>query len=469
MNKTLQNFDSNGGIPLQYDVFICHCSTDKKVVVDPLVKACTDAGINCWVDSKEIQWGDSISLRINEGLLKSRFVLVVISESTSSRTWQPREIAAAIDAENKQGIVRVLPLYVGNRTELEKQWPLLADKHSLIWDNNSLEIVQAIKSKLGHSQPVTSAASKYQPHIPSPSAPIKDADRESNEHPEQIALELSVKVGDIEKPIPEPSLTNASVLTAANAILAENEDAAKVLARLTRKFDQIAECILLDENPLKQYYDLILNHLDREESAKLSDNARHGLRAFKDFATMLTLPHKDLETVHAALERECVRVDAKCNETFVSYLVIARVLAEKVPAAARSRSIESLANDDCSRSITDRNDQWLIPAIVNIPQPADAGEFDGFIGPFTKGLASLFPIPITTADPVKEINRRLGDYRGKQRFVAAILPHNQQAAISTIHTTFPHLIVIVLPKVDDELYTHILDWRLNIEARINKA
>ena len=280
-----------------------------------------------------------------------------------------------------------------------------------------------------------------------------------------------MEVVDIGKPIPKPTLTNASVLAAANAILAENNDAAEVLARLTgrRKGDPIAEFILSDKNPLEKYYDLILKHLDRAESAKLSDNARHGLRAFKDFTTMLTLPLKDLETVHAALERECVRVDAKCNETFVSYLVIARVLAEKVPEATRSRSFESLAKDDCSRSITDRNDQWLIPAIVDIPQPPDAGEFDGSISPFTIGLASLFPIPITTANTVKEINRRLGVFRGRQQYVAAILPHNQQAAISTIHTTFPLLIVIVLPRVDDELYTHILDWRQNIEARIINA
>lgn len=245
MNKTLQNFDSNGGIPLQYDVFICHCSTDKKVVVDPLVKACTDAGINCWVDSKEIQWGDSISMRINEGLLKSRFVLVVISESTSSRTWQPREIAAAIDAENKQGSVRVLPLYVGDRAELEKQWPLLADKHSLIWDNNSPEIVQAIQSKLGHSQPVTSAVPKFEPHIPSLPAPITDVDRESYEHSEQIAIALKVKVDNIEEPIPtakestdqksaarqETNLTASAVIDAATTRLRQSVDPIEVKRR----------------------------------------------------------------------------------------------------------------------------------------------------------------------------------------------------------------------------------------------
>jgi hypothetical protein len=297
-------------------------------------------------------------------------------------------------------------------------------------------------------------------------------------HLEQIAIALKVKVDDIGKPIPDvdespaqaAKLTNASVLTAANEILKENKEAADELADITglRKYSQIVDFILLDENPLKKYFDLILIY-DRVESAKLSDNARHGLRAFKDFATMLTLPRDDLETVHADLERECVRVDAKCNETFISYLVIARVLAEKVPAAARSRSIDSLVKDDCSRSITERNHQWLIPAIVNIPSPADAGEFDGSIGPFTKGLAILFPIPTTTADPEKEINRRLRDYRGIQRFVAAILPHNQQAAIETIHATFPLLIVIVLPKLDDDRYSEIVGWRQDIEARINNA
>ncbi|MEZ6032005.1 MAG: toll/interleukin-1 receptor domain-containing protein [Planctomycetaceae bacterium] len=114
---------------LQYDVFICHCSIDKEGVVDPLVAACTESGIRCWIDSREIQWGDSIPERISEGLQKSRFVLVVISQNTITRRWQPKEISAALNAENSHGAVRVLPLYVGDRTMLEQQLPLLADKH----------------------------------------------------------------------------------------------------------------------------------------------------------------------------------------------------------------------------------------------------------------------------------------------------------------------------------------------------
>jgi hypothetical protein len=293
----------------------------------------------------------------------------------------------------------------------------------------------------------------------------------SHEHLQLIALTLKKKVEDIGKPIPEPSITSTSVLNAAEEFLNKNTDASEVLTLITaeRGNKQIAEFILLEKDPLKKYFDLILAYLYPNESTKLSENARRGLRAFKDFATMLSVPRDDLEKVHADLARECVRVDAKCNETLVSYLVIARALAEEKPEAAQSRSIQSLATDDCSLSITDRNHQWLIPVIVGIPQPADAGEFDGSIGPFTEGLARLFPIPSTTADSVKEINRRLGDYRKQHRFVAAILPENQQVSIPTIHRTFPDLIVIVLPKTDDKRYTEILSWRQDIESRINKA
>lgn len=307
-----------------------------------------------------------------------------------------------------------------------------------------------------------------------PAVVVKDARQSRNvslDHLTNIARVLNVNVSNIGKPIPEPSITSTSVLNAAEEFLTKNGDASDVLALITaqRGNKKIAEFILLEKDPLKKYFDLILAYLYPNESTKLSENARRGLRAFKDFATMLSVPRDDLEQVHADLARECVRVDAKCNETLVSYLIIARALAEKEPEAAQSRSIQSLANDDCSLSITDRNHQWLIPVIVGIPQLADAGEFDGSIRPFTEGLARLFPIPSTTADQVKEIKRRLGDYRKQHRFVAAILRENQKDPIPTIHRTFPDLIVIVLPKTDDKRYTEILGWRQDIESRINNA
>jgi hypothetical protein len=55
------------------DIFVCHASEDKGDVVRRLAEAFTAAGVSCWYDEAEIQWGDSITQKVNEGLkLKSK-------------------------------------------------------------------------------------------------------------------------------------------------------------------------------------------------------------------------------------------------------------------------------------------------------------------------------------------------------------------------------------------------------------
>jgi len=57
------------------DIFVCHASEDKDYVVRPQVEAFTIAGVSCWYDEAEIQWGDSITQKANEGLALSKFLL----------------------------------------------------------------------------------------------------------------------------------------------------------------------------------------------------------------------------------------------------------------------------------------------------------------------------------------------------------------------------------------------------------
>ena len=67
------------------DVFLCHATEDKKEIVRPLCEHLSVAGISCWHDEAEIQWGDSITERINKGLLVSRYVVVVLSPAFLSK------------------------------------------------------------------------------------------------------------------------------------------------------------------------------------------------------------------------------------------------------------------------------------------------------------------------------------------------------------------------------------------------
>jgi len=173
MNEYLESNMSN-----EFDVFICHASADKESVVTPIVDACKKIGIRCWFDAHEIKWGEDIASRIAEGLQKSRFVLVVVSEKSRGRGWPLKEIGIAIDSEVKAGDVKVLPLYVGDREALEREFPILANKLGASWNGKPDDIATAIKQRLDgnvdtESKPTTSTA-----YVPKVGGQITDRDRD---------------------------------------------------------------------------------------------------------------------------------------------------------------------------------------------------------------------------------------------------------------------------------------------------
>ena len=102
------------------DVFICHTSEDKSVVVEPLVDALDEARISYWYSEAELKWGDSITKNVNYGLKISRYVIVILSKAFMSKNWPQRELNAAMNIEASSGDVRVLPLIIGEKTEVFK-------------------------------------------------------------------------------------------------------------------------------------------------------------------------------------------------------------------------------------------------------------------------------------------------------------------------------------------------------------
>lgn len=134
------------------DVFICHASEDKDAIVFPLSQAFEKAGISYWYDEAEIQWGDSITQKVNVGLRKSRFALVIMSATSARKNWPNRELNALINQEASSGEVRILPLLVGDDYEVQDilaHYPLLNDKLHLRWSDDINEVVNAMLIRLG--------------------------------------------------------------------------------------------------------------------------------------------------------------------------------------------------------------------------------------------------------------------------------------------------------------------------------
>lgn len=128
-----------------YDVFISHASEDKDAFVRPLADKLKAAGIKPFYDEMSLTWGDSLRRRIDEGLARSRFGIVVLSKSFFAKEWPQRELDGLVALE-VQGQSRILPIWHEvSKDEVTRFSPLLADKVAL---NTSLLSVDEIVAKL---------------------------------------------------------------------------------------------------------------------------------------------------------------------------------------------------------------------------------------------------------------------------------------------------------------------------------
>lgn len=120
-----------------YDFFISHASADKKDFVDDLVKQAEAAGLDVWYDGNVLAWGDSIRQKIDEGLRRSYFGVVVLSPNFFSRPWTEYELDAIIQRD-LSGRGRILPIWHRlSRDDVEKYAPALAGRLALPTSNYS--------------------------------------------------------------------------------------------------------------------------------------------------------------------------------------------------------------------------------------------------------------------------------------------------------------------------------------------
>jgi hypothetical protein len=173
------------------DIFICHAGEDKDDIVRPMVEALNQAGISCWYDEAEIRWGDSVIQKVNEGLAKSRYVVVVFSPAFVQKNWPQRELNAILSQEASTGEVKVLPLLAGSEVEKKQilsHFPLLNDKRYLRWDGNLGNIVKAMQSRLHPGDRSTSGMSKSPPPAPTSQIPLPKIKKQFSQRDKDMFL-----------------------------------------------------------------------------------------------------------------------------------------------------------------------------------------------------------------------------------------------------------------------------------------
>lgn len=96
----------------EYDVFISHAWEDKEDYVDDFVKDLNSLGVTTWYDKSQILWGDSMRKKIDEGLKKSRFGIVILSPNyiAEGKYWTKAELDGLFQLESING-KKLLPIW----------------------------------------------------------------------------------------------------------------------------------------------------------------------------------------------------------------------------------------------------------------------------------------------------------------------------------------------------------------------
>lgn len=140
-NLYVETIDSNK----EYDVFISHASEDKDDVVRPLANALKEKDIRVWYDEFELKIGDSLRRKIDQGLSKSRFGIVVISRSFINKGWTNYELDGLM-TKTISGQQTLLPIWHNiTKQEVIDYSPSLADK---VARNTSQETVEEIAEEI---------------------------------------------------------------------------------------------------------------------------------------------------------------------------------------------------------------------------------------------------------------------------------------------------------------------------------
>ncbi|MDE0431019.1 MAG: toll/interleukin-1 receptor domain-containing protein [Caldilineaceae bacterium] len=111
-----------------YDVFISHATEDKEEVARPLALALHKEGLRVWYDEFELKIGDSLRRKIDNGVARSRFGVVIISPSFFAKGWPQYELDGLV-TKAVTGEQVLLPLWHNvTKTEVIEHSPSLADK-----------------------------------------------------------------------------------------------------------------------------------------------------------------------------------------------------------------------------------------------------------------------------------------------------------------------------------------------------
>ena len=115
------------------DVFVSHAWEDKEEFVDEFVLELRKQGLKVWYDMDKLQWGDSMREKIDQGLNKSRYGVVVLSPNyiAEHKYWTKAELNGLFQVETINGKA-ILPIWHNlTKKQVTEYSPIIADRKAM--------------------------------------------------------------------------------------------------------------------------------------------------------------------------------------------------------------------------------------------------------------------------------------------------------------------------------------------------
>lgn len=114
----------------EYEVFVSHAWEDKESFTDEFVQELLSLGMRVWYDTSHIKWGDSMRAKIDNGLKKSKFGVVVLSPDyiREGKYWTKTELDGLFQLESVNGKT-LLPIWHNlTKRDVMAYSPIIASK-----------------------------------------------------------------------------------------------------------------------------------------------------------------------------------------------------------------------------------------------------------------------------------------------------------------------------------------------------
>jgi Domain of unknown function (DUF1883)./TIR domain. len=139
------NQHDDDDVKREYDVFISHASEDKDEVARPLAEELRNLGLKVWYDEFELKIGDSLRRKIDIGLAKSKFGIVILSTSFIKKGWSNYELDGIV-TKAVSGQQVILPIWHNiTKQQVIDYSPSLADK---LARNTAINTIEEIAKEI---------------------------------------------------------------------------------------------------------------------------------------------------------------------------------------------------------------------------------------------------------------------------------------------------------------------------------